>query len=188
MDMKQEMKTRRGEYRDEDLLQSLETNWLLPENCTFVLGAGGFLNMTFGDKLYKRVAVHRCFPFSSKDDYLSIREAEDMGEAGREIGLIKDMRSWPEETQALLDEQLALRYFVPQILRVKKIKEEFGFSYWEVLTDRGPASFTIRGGSGSIFSPSNSRYIITDIDGNRFIIEDMGQMTAKEQKLLDLYV
>ena len=87
-----------------------------------------------------------------------------------------------------MDEQLELRYFVPQILRVKKIKEEFGFSYWEVLTDRGPASFTIRGGSGSIFSPSNNRYIITDIDGNRFIIEDMGQMTAKEQKLLDLYV
>lgn len=111
-----------------------------------------------------------------------------MGEASKEIGLIESLRQWPEETRAMLDEQLALRYFMPKIEKVKKIKEEFGFSYWEVLSDRGPASFTIRGGSGSIFSPSHGRYIITDIDGNRFIIENMEELTAKERKLLDLYV
>ncbi len=178
----------RGQYKDERLLSSLETRWLTPENSRFERSPGGFLNLFYEGKEYKRVAVHRCFPFSAKDDYLSIREAEDMGEAGMEIGLIENMRTWPEEVQKMLDEQLALRYFMPKITKVKKIKEEFGFSYWDVITDRGPAAFTVRGGSGSIFSPSHNRYIITDIDGNRFIIENMEEMTAKERKLLDLYV
>ncbi len=178
----------REEYQDQDLLNTLETRWLTPENCNFISSTGGFLNLEYHGRTYRRVAVHCCFPFSSKHEYLSIREAEDMGEAGKEIGLIEDLSTWPKETKDLLDAQLALRYFMPKILKVKKIKEEFGFSYWEVDTDRGPASFTIRGGSGSIFSPTRGRYIITDIDGNRFSIDDMNQMTAKERKLLDLYV
>ncbi len=185
---KNESTARRGNYRDETLLSSLETRWLTVDSSRFERSAGGFLNLHFNGKEYKRVAVHRCFPFSAKDDFLSIREAEDMGEASKEIGLIEDLRTWPQAVQEMLDEQLALRYFMPKILKVKKIKEEFGFSYWEVESDRGPASFTIRGGSGSIFSPSRGRYIITDIDGNRFIIENMEELTAKERKLLDLYV
>lgn len=184
----QDMRQGRGGYRDESLLGTLESRWLNPDNCVFERSTGGFLNLRFQDKDYKRVAVHCCFPFSAKEEYLSIREAEDMGEAGREIGLIADKTAWPQDVQDMLNEQLQLRYFMPRIQKVKKIKEEFGFSYWEVITDRGPASFTIRGGSGSIFSPSRDRYIITDIDGNRFSIDNMNEMSAKERKLLDLYV
>lgn len=189
IDVKDEAKRQgRGGYRDENLLDTLESRWLTPDGCRFERSQGGFLNLHYRDKVYKRVAVHCCFPFSAKQEYLSIREAEDMGEAAKEIGLIEDSTTWPAEVQALLQEQLQLRYFMPRIKKVKKIKEEFGFSYWEVVTDRGEVSFTIRGGSGSIFSPSKDRYIITDIDGNRFSIENMNEMTAKERKLLDLYV
>lgn len=184
----QDKREGRGGYRDESLLGSLDGRWLSPENCRFERSGGGFLDLHYEGEHYKRVAVHCCFPFSAKDEYLSIREAEDMGEAGREIGLIENKYEWPADVQALLDEQLQLRYFMPRIQKVKKIKEEFGFSYWEVVTDRGEVSFTIRGGSGSIFSPSRDRYIITDIDGNRFSIDNMNEMTAKERKLLDLYV
>lgn len=175
-------------YRDQGLLSSLETSWLFPDNCRFERGSGGFLNLHIEGQVYKRIAVHRCFPFSATDEFLSIREAEDMGESRKEIGMIEKLGDWPDDTQEMLREQLAIRYFMPKIIRVLKIKEEFGFSAWAVETDRGPADFTVRGGSGSIFSPSRGRHVITDIDGNRYTIDDIETMSTKERKQLDLYI
>ncbi len=43
-------------------------------------------------KEYPRISVHRCFPFSDPDRYISIREPEA---DGKEIGLIEDIRRLP---------------------------------------------------------------------------------------------
>ena len=81
-----------------------------------------------------------------------------------------------------------LRYFIPQIQRIHSIKEEYGYAYWDVTTDRGGCRFTVRMGGGSVYSVGANRYLVNDIDGNRFEIPDLYKLTAREIKQLDLFI
>ena len=160
------------------------------ENTVFQRTEGGFVRMDYTDpegnhKQYPRVSVHRCFPFSDPGHYISIREPEA---DGREIGLIEDLYALPKEMRAMLEEQMALRYFPPVIQKIHSIKEENGFSYWDTETDRGACRFTVRMGGGSVYAIGKDRYLVTDLDGNRFEIPELGRMSARELKMLDLFV
>ena len=88
----------------------------------------------------------------------------------------------------MLEEQKALRYFTPVIQKIHSIKEENGFSYWDTETDRGACRFTVRMGGGSVYAIGKDRYLVTDLDGNRFEIPELGRMSARELKMLDLFV
>ena len=154
------------------------------ENAVFQRTEGGFVSMDYAGKHYPRVAVHRCFPFSDPDHYISIREAEG---DGKEIGLILDITALPREIREMLEEQMQLRYFTPIVLKVHEIKEEYGYAYWEVTTDRGRCRFTTRMG-GSVYAIGKDRYLVNDLDGNRFEIPDLYALTPKEIKKLDLFI
>jgi len=166
--------------------QELTTvRFITRDNARFERTPGGFVSLDFGGVKYPRVAVHRCFPFSDPDRYISIREPEG---DGKEIGLIEDMSALAPETRAMLEEQMALRYFSPKIRRVYDIREEYGYSYWDVETDRGACRFTVRMGGGSVYPIGANRYLINDIDGNRFEIPDLYALSPREIKKLDLFV
>lgn len=181
------------ENKDIDILeqekQAVEENisirWITKDNAVFTATTGGFLQLEFGGKTYPRVAVHRCFPFSDPDRYISIREPEG---DGREIGLIDDLGALPQAVRRLLEDQMALRYFTPKILRVRDIKEEYGYSYWDVQTDRGDCRFTVRMGGSNVYAIGKNRYLVNDLDGNRFEIPDLYALTPKEIKKLDLFI
>ena len=155
------------------------------DNAVFKRTPGGFVEMTYQDKTYPRVAVHRCFPFSDPTHYISIREPEG---DGKEIGLILDLADMKEDTRRMLEEQMQLRYFAPKILRIKDIKEEYGYSYWDVETDRGVCRFTVRMGGGNVYAIGPDRYLVNDLDGNRFEIPDLNKLTPREVKKLDLFI
>ena len=155
------------------------------DNAIFQRTEGGFVSLDYGERHYPRVAVHRCFPFSDPSRYISIREPDN---DGREIGLILDLKDLSEETQSILEEQMALRYFTPHILQIRDIKEEYGYSYWEVVTDKGVCRFTVRMGAGSVYPIGSNRYLVNDLDGNRFEIPDLYRLTPREIKKLDLFI
>ncbi len=155
------------------------------DNAIFQRTEGGFVSLDYGERHYPRVAVHRCFPFSDPSRYISIREPDN---DGREIGLILDLKDLSEETQSILEEQMALRYFTPHILQIRDIKEEYGYSYWEVVTDKGACRFTVRMGAGSVYPIGPNRYLVNDLDGNRFEIPDLYRLTPREIKKLDLFI
>ena len=155
------------------------------DNAIFQRTEGGFVSLDYGERHYPRVAVHRCFPFSDPSRYISIREPDN---DGREIGLILDLKDLSEETKSILEEQMALRYFTPHILQIRDIKEEYGYSYWEVVTDKGACRFTVRMGAGSVYPIGPNRYLVNDLDGNRFEIPDLYRLTPREIKKLDLFI
>ena len=155
------------------------------DNAIFQRTEGGFVSLDYGERHYPRVAVHRCFPFSDPSRYISIREPDN---DGREIGLILDLKDLSEETQSILEEQMALRYFTPHILQIRDIKEEYGYSYWEVVTDKGACRFTVRMGAGSVYPIGPNRYLVNDLDGNRYEIPDLYRLTPREIKKLDLFI
>lgn len=163
----------------------LELRYLNKDNCTFKSTPGGFVSLEFGDKTYDRVNIYRTFPFTKPNEYISIRETD---EKAREIGIIKSLEDISKEQRALLEEQLRVRYFTPIIKKVIDIKDEYGYAYFDVLTDYGTCRFTISMGGGSVIPLTDTRYLITDLDGNRFEIPDLTKLTPTELKKLDLFI
>jgi len=166
--------------------EMLRLRYLNSENAVFERTEGGFVSLRMGDEFYPRVQVYQSFPFTDPYSYISIREPD---EKAKEIGIIKDLRTdVSKETRQMLEEQLRLRYFTPIIKRINNIKDEYGFAYFDVLTDHGACRFTIHMGGSSVVHLSDTRLLITDLDGNRFEIPDVTKLTTAELKKLDLFL
>ena len=160
-------------------------HYLTKDNAVFERTKGGFVRLTFEGKTWERVQVIRLFPFTEPDGFISIRTVE---ERSREIGVVKDMKDVSKETKKMLLEQLNLHYFTPVIQKVISIKDEYGYVYFHVLTDRGECRFTINIGASAVKRLSEKRLLITDLDENRFEIPDVFALTQKEQRKLDLFL
>ena len=146
---------------------------------------GGFVSFDYDGVHYDRIKVVRLFPFSDADRFISIRE---YGNGDREIGIIEDLSEMTEETQKILRHQLDLCYFTPVIEKIYNIKDEYGYAYFHVLTDRGECKFTINMGSNAVSKLSDTRLIIMDVDENRFEIRDVEALSQKERRMLDMFL
>lgn len=168
----------------------LELRYIDDNNAVFKRTEGGFVSLDYTDKEgkvqhYDRVSVYRTFPMSDPDIFISIRESD---EKAREIGVVKELKAVKSETAEILREQLNLRYFVPQIERIIDIKSEYGYAYFDVVTDFGRCRFAIHMSGGGVVHLSDTRKMITDIDGNRFEIKDVSKLTPAELKKIDLFL
>ena len=159
--------------------------YLDKKNATFERTKGGFISLTYGGKTWERVQVIRLFPFTEPEKFISIRTVE---EPSKEIGIIKNLKEVSKETKKMLLEQLNLHYFTPIIQKVLSIKDEYGYAYFHVMTDRGECRFTINMGANAVVRLSEKRLLITDLDENRFEIPDVFALTQKEQRKLDLFL
>ena len=159
--------------------------YLTKDNAEFSRTKGGFVSLKYNGKEWDRVQVIRLFPFTEPDKFISIRTVE---ERSKEIGVIENMKDVSKETRELLLEQLNLHYFTPIIKKIINIKDEYGYAYFHVLTDRGECRFTINMGGNAVVRLSESRLLITDLDENRFEIPYVFKLSQKEQRKLDLFL
>ncbi|MCH5273076.1 MAG: DUF1854 domain-containing protein [Lachnospiraceae bacterium] len=173
------------EQMEKETEAMLRLRYLTPDTAVFTKTEGGFVSLRLGEEFYPRVQVVRMFPFSEPEKYVSIRTAE---ETSKEIGVIEDLGTFPQEVRIILEEQLGLRYFTPVIKKIYQIKDEYGYAYFDVETDRGRCRFVIHMGGNAVVHLSDVRILISDIDENRFEITDVTKLTVKEQKRLDLFL
>ncbi|MBQ9118739.1 MAG: DUF1854 domain-containing protein [Lachnospiraceae bacterium] len=173
------------EQMEKETEEMLKLRYLTKDNAVFERTEGGFVSVRIGEEFHPRVQVVRMFPFSDPDQYISIRTPD---ERSKEIGIIENMKQVSKETAEMLREQLALRYFTPIITKIINIKDEYGYAYFDVVTDRGACRFTINMGGHSVVHLSETRILISDIDENRFEIPDVTKLTTKELKKLDLFL
>ena len=132
------------------------------------------------DRCYLNCRASRCFPFSDRKHYIALFD----GLKG-EIGVLYDLERLDAQSREMLGEILERRYFLPVIEHVKSIREEYGVVYWSVETNQGPRDFVCRGLRDSVVELSESRLILTDVDGNRFEIPDYTQLSRPTQAVLD---
>ncbi len=169
----------------EQKAEEMTATHIIPTTAKFSRTEGGFISLDLEGKHYDRVKVVRLFPFTDANKYLSIRE---YGGSSKEIGIIEDLDVMPEETKTLIEHQLSLCYFTPVISKIYNIKDEYGYAYFHVLTDKGECRFTINMGSNAVSKLSDTRLIIQDVDENRFEIRDTDALTQKEKRMLDLFM
>lgn len=173
------------ESMNEEVEQMTSLRKITAENAVFSKTEGGFISLDFDGMHWDRVNVIRLFPFTDPDKYISVRTAE---ERSREIGVIMDLHALSEETAKMLEAQLTLHYFTPVIRKVIDIKDEYGYAYFHVMTDRGECRFIINMGGNAVVRLTDSRLLISDIDENRFEIPDVFALSVKEQRKLDLFL
>ncbi len=163
----------------------LEMRFLTRENAVFSRTEGGFLALKTGDKEYGRVGIYLTFPLTKPEEFISVREAD---EKAKEIGIIRALKDLGREEQEMIREQIRLRYFLPVIRKVMDVKDEYGYAYWHVMTDFGACRFTTHLSGEAVVALSESRYQITDIDGNRYELPDLYALSVMERKKLDLFI
>ena len=169
----------------EQKAEEMTATHIIPAGAVFTRTDGGFVSLDLDGKHYDRVKIVRLFPFSDADKYLSVREYEG---AGKEIGIIEDLDSMPAETREVIMHQLTLCYFTPVISKIYSIKDEYGYAYFHVMTDKGECRFAINMGSNAVSKLSDTRLIIADVDENRFEIRDVDALSQKEKRMLDLFL
>ena len=133
------------------------------------------------DRSYVRVQIARAFPLSQPDRYIGFRDAQD-----RDIGMMVSPDGLDAESRRILDEEMERRYFLPVILKVRHVKDEYGSLHFDVDTDKGPRSFYLRQLRESVFRlPGTDRLLLTDTDGNRYDIPDVRKMDARTLSFLN---
>ena len=138
---------------------------------------GATLRLTIeAERSVLKVAVYRSFPLSYPHQYLSVRDGKN-----EEVGLLADLTELDKESRRLVAEELERRYLVPVIRRVIRIIERFGTVDWEVETDRGVCRFTTRGAREKVIQPSPGRYLLIDVDDNRYDVRDLAALDPASQ-------
>lgn len=188
-----------------NFLDIIEIVYLTPENAKFKLSKNGFLVLeaflppvkkddleeneeteSNKDPVWQdlgRIFLHRAFPFTMVDQYISVLDKD-----GKEYGVISDINLFEGETREILENELKRKYFSPEIKKINSLKERFGYSYWEVETDRGEMSFAVHDTFRNIAKITESRLVVTDVDGNRYDIFDVLALDTKSYRKIDLYL
>lgn len=188
---------KKDDLLDDGLEALLETRIsipLTPENAKFQKSKGGLisLDVTQPDgkqEHFERVVVLRAFPMSNPDEFLSIREVPPhKNEQGKEIGLIRRMSDFDEETNRILLEELGKRYFIPELLKITSIKEKFGYYYWDIETDAGNATVIVSNPFFAVVKLETGAIMINDIDGCHYMISDLKKFDPASYKKIEVYL
>ena len=121
-----------------------------------------------------RIMVRRLMPLSNPNSYISLAADEDT-----EIGILVNPSELTPESLKILQEELDKRYFTPIIQKIYRVKEHFGIHEWEVETERGRVTFSVRGLNQNIKQVPPARLFITDVRGNRYDIPDYRELDAQ---------
>lgn len=155
----------------------VETKYLSQENAAFKDGEGFIM---LDDK---RVFLHRMFPFEEEEKYICVLDDKQ-----QEIGIIKDMADFDSNTKEILRKELYRKYFMKTIVSIDKLKDKYGYTYWDITTTDGRLSFTLRDTSRNIVKIGDDRLMIVDIDGNRYEIPSIAKMDRASYRKIELYL
>ena len=148
---------------------------------------GGFTGLRYKGKTIPRVSFRRALPIGKPDSYISVADDEN-----KEIGIIRDIGDLSHTQRDVVREDLAKRYFCPSVQSVKSVKDKMGYVYMElILTGAGTTyekSCAINDVNRNIRMIDGSRLLIFDVDGNRYIIENIQALDKKSMSRLEPYM
>ena len=128
------------------------------------------------------VAVVPLFPISASKQWVSI-----ISKAGEEIACLDSMDGLSACNIALLEEELALREFIPIIEKILKVSGITEPCEWFVETNHGSTNFVLKT-EEDVRRISAKAVNITDANGIRYIIEDMKKLDKRSRAFVEWYV
>lgn len=139
------------------------------------------LNLSDGT-MHEGVIPVRAYPVQAPQEFVALMSTE-----GKEVLWIERLAEVPEDIRALINEEIASREVMPVIQQLTKVSTYSTPSTWEVVTDRGPTKFILKG-EEDIRRLNGGTLIITDSHGLRFYVADMQQLDKHSRRILDRFL
>ncbi|HTJ97022.1 MAG TPA: DUF1854 domain-containing protein [Rhodocyclaceae bacterium] len=124
----------------------------------------------------------RAFPLAAPNEGLSLVSPD-----GHELAWINSLDNLDAENRALIEAELASREFMPVISRIQGVASYAMPSTWTVETDRGTASFVLKGEEDIRRLPNNG-LLIADNHGILFHIPDRRTLDRNSRKILTRFL
>ena len=124
----------------------------------------------------------RAFPLAAPDEGISLVSTE-----GHELAWVEQLQALPPALRTLLQEELALRDFVPEIRRLKSVSTFATPSIWTVETDRGDTSFVLKG-EEDIRRLGRNALLISGSQGVQYSVRDMTALDRASRRLLERFL
>lgn len=156
-----------------------------PLNVNFQLERNAFGQLVLIDAngvRHEGVTPVRANPISAPLEGIALMSTE-----GHEVAWIELLAWVPAELRALIEEELSTREFMPEIQRLNKVSSFATPSTWEVETDRGTASFVLKGEEDIRRLPGGI-LLIADAHGIQFMIRQLSALDRHSRKLLDRFL
>lgn len=133
-------------------------------------------------EVHEGITPVRAFPIQAPESGISLVSAE-----GHELAWINQLADLPDAERKLIEEELASREFIPEILSILQVSSFSTPSTWQVKTDRGDASFVLKG-EDDIRRISSVTLLIADSHSIHFLIRDIHALDKHSRKLLDRFL
>jgi hypothetical protein len=124
----------------------------------------------------------RAFPIASPGEGIAL-----LGPDGHEAAWIERLDQLPAALRLMVEEELARREFMPEILRIREVSSFATPSTWKVDTDRGETSL-ILWGEEDIRRLGKSGMLIEDSHGIHFLVRDINRLDRASRRLLDRFL
>lgn len=144
--------------------------------------AGRLVLQLSDGNIHEGVTPVRAFPVQSPQEFIALMSTE-----GKEVYWIERLADVPEDIRDLVNEEIAAREVMPVIQQLTKVSTYSTPSTWDVVTDRGPTKFILKG-EEDIRRLSGGTLIITDSHGLRFYVSDMQQLDKHSRRILDRFL
>jgi len=148
-----------------------------------IRNAAGRLQLTTREgTVYTGVFPVRAFPIAAPDEGLSL-----LNQDSRELAWIERLSDLPDATRAIIESELAIREFMPEILRIKHVSSFATPSTWALDTNKGETELVLKTEDHIRRLGSNS-LIITDGHGINFLVRDTEQLDKQSKRILDRFL
>ena len=125
----------------------------------------------------------RAFPIAAPQDGLSL-----VGTDGHELLWIDRLDQLEAAPRALIEAELALREFVPEIERIDAVSSFSTPSTWTVQTDRGPVQLVLKAEEDIRRLAGRTHLLIVGGDGVQFRVRDTAALDRHSRRLLERFL
>lgn len=157
----------------------------------FEAGAAGGLSAVVKGVTYEEVKPARTHPISDPDGFISLKGAPAGTTSETEIGVLRSLEALEPPQRRLVDDALARRYLGSTIVKILGIREEFGYMYWDVLTDRGERQLVLPRWNQTHVTEAGADgegRVVLDVWGNRSLIPDVSRLDENSRRLFERFV
>ena len=131
----------------------------------------------------KSVRIVRCFPWTARSHYLSLRD-----DSGKELYFVENLEVLDDpKVRSLISEEIEERTYIPHIRKIDAIDREGDLFRWNVQSDAGKRIFYTNRNAIPRELPSGG-IIMKDISGDRYLIPDVGSLDYRSRNWLWLYL
>ena len=153
---------------------------LRPESTKIYADDRGLLHGDVDGVTHSGLFAVRLFPIRHPDHYISLAYT-DHEDKVREIGVIEDLATFPEESVRLIRKTLSKHYYEQQVERIFSVKLEHGLLFIDAQTHRGRERFIVPWRHDRAEEYDEHGKVLLDALDNRYIIPDLRQLPERDR-------